>query len=126
MGNEEMHKIEKEIKYKHSKKEKPEIDNDLYIKHLSILNRYINYNPDFLNISLISTDNQIKNSILDFKNQYIEDLINIEPSIKFQSFEEKQDIFRLNLQKLKIDWTEGPIKNLKINYLPKQTRLIFL
>ena len=103
-----MHKIEKEIKYKHSKKEKPEIDNDLYIKHLSILNRYINYNPDFLNISLISTDNQIKNSILDFKNQYIEDLINIEPSIKFQSFEEKQDIFRLNLQKLKIDWTEGP------------------
>jgi E3 ubiquitin-protein ligase NEDD4 len=108
MGNEEMHKIEKEIKYKHSKKEKPEIDNDLYIKHLSILNRYINYNPDFLNISLISTDNQIKNSILDFKNQYIEDLINIEPSVKFQSFEEKQDIFRLNLQKLKIDWTEGP------------------
>ena len=103
-----MHKIEKEIKYKHSKKEKPEIDNDLYIKHLSILNRYINYNPDFLNISLISTDNQIKNSILDFKNQYIEDLINIEPSVKFQSFEEKQDIFRLNLQKLKIDWTEGP------------------
>ena len=67
-----------------------------------------NYNPDFLNISLISTDNQIKNSILDFKNQYIEDLINIEPSVKFQSFEEKQDIFRLNLQKLKIDWTEGP------------------
>ena len=108
MGNEEMHKIEKEIKYKHSKKEKPEIDNDLYIKHLSILNRYINYNPDFLNISLISTDNQIKNSILDFKNQYIEDLINIEPSVKFQRFEEKQDIFRLNLQKLKIDWTEGP------------------
>ena len=108
MGNEEMHKIEKEIKYKHSKKEKPEIDNDLYIKHLSILNRYINYNPDFLNISLISTEKQIKNSLLDFNKQYIDGLIEIESSTKLKSFEEKQNIFRNNLEKLKIDWTEGP------------------
>ena len=103
-----MHKIEKEIKYKHSKKDKPEIDNNSYINHLSILNNYINYFPDYLNISLISTEKQIKNSLLDFNKQYIDGLIEIDPSTKFQSFEEKQSIFKNNLQKLKIDWTEGP------------------
>ena len=108
MGNDELHKVEKEIKYKHSKKEKPEIDNNSYINHLSILNNYINYIPDFLNISLISTEKQIKNSLLDFSKQYIDGLIEIEPSKNLQSFEEKQCVFRNNLQKLKIDWTEGP------------------
>ena len=108
MGNDELHKVEKEIKYKHSKKEKPEIDNNSYINHLSILNNYINYIPDYLNISLISTEKQIKNSLLDFSKQYIDGLIEIEPSKKLQSFEEKQCVFRNNLQKLKIDWTEGP------------------
>ena len=103
-----MHKIEKEIKYKHSKKDKPEIDNHSYINHISILNNYINYIPDYLNISLISTEKQIKNSLLDFNKQYIDGLIEIDPSTKFQSFEEKQSIFKNNLQKLKIDWTEGP------------------
>ena len=107
MGNEELYKIEKEIKYKHSKKEKPEIDNNSYINHLSVLNRYINYNPDFLNISLISNDKQIKSSILDFNKQYPEGLIEIDLSAKLQSFEEKQGIFKENLQKLKIDWSEG-------------------
>ena len=108
MGNEELHELEKEIKYKHSKKEKPEIDNNSYINHLSILNNYINYIPDFLNISLISTEKQIKNSLLDFNKQYIDGLIEIESSTKLKSFEEKQNIFRNNLEKLKIDWTEGP------------------
>ena len=103
-----MHKIEKEIKYKHSKKDKPEIDNNSYINHISILNNYINYIPDYLNISLISTEKQIKNSLLDFNKQYIDGLIEIDPSTKFKSFEEKQSIFKNNLQKLKIDWTEGP------------------
>ena len=103
-----MHKIEKEIKYKHSKKDKPEIDNNSYINHISILNNYINYIPDYLNISLISTEKQIKNSLLDFNKQYIDGLIEIDPSTKFQNFEEKQSIFKNNLQKLKIDWTEGP------------------
>ena len=107
MGNEELYKIEKEIKYKYSKKEKPEIDNNSYINHLSVLNRYINYNPDFLNISLISNDKQIKSSILDFNKQYPEGLIEIDLSAKLQSFEEKQGIFKENLQKLKIDWSEG-------------------
>jgi len=107
MGNEELYKIEKEIKYKHSKKEKPAIDNNSYINHLSVLNRYINYNPDFLNISLISNDKQIKSSILDFNKQYPEGLIEIDLSAKLQSFEEKQGIFKENLQKLKIDWSEG-------------------
>ena len=107
MGNEELYKIEKEIKYKHSKKEKPEIDNNSYINHLSVLNRYINYNPDFLNISLITNDKQIKSSILDFNKQYPEGLIEIDLSAKLQSFEEKQGIFKENLQKLKIDWSEG-------------------
>ena len=108
MGNDELYKVEKEIKYKHSKKEKPEIDNNSYINHISILNNYINYIPDYLNISLISTEKQIKNSLLDFNKQYIDGLIEIDPSTKFQSFEEKQSIFKNNLQKLKIDWTEGP------------------
>ena len=108
MGNDELYKVEKEIKYKHSKKEKPEIDNNSYINHISILNNYINYTPDFLNISFISTEKQIKNSLLDFNKQYIDGLIEIDPSTKFQSFEEKQSIFKNNLQKLKIDWTEGP------------------
>ena len=107
MGNEELHELEKEIKYKHSKKEKPAIDNNSYINHLSVLNRYINYNPDFLNISLISNDKQIKSSILDFNKQYPEGLIEIDLSAKLQSFEEKQGIFKENLQKLKIDWSEG-------------------
>ena len=107
MGNEELHEIEKEIKYKHSKKDKPEIDNNLYINHISILNRYINYVPDFLKISLISTEKQIKNSLNDFNKQYIDGLIEIEPSNKFQNFEEKLIVFKTNLQKLKIDWTEG-------------------
>jgi hypothetical protein len=71
------------------------------------LNRYINYNPDFLNISLISNDKQIKSSILDFNKQYPEGLIEIDLSAKLQSFEEKQGIFKENLQKLKIDWSEG-------------------
>ena len=87
MGNDELYKVEKEIKYKHSKKDKPEIDNNSYINHISILNNYINYIPDYLNISLISTEKQIKNWLLDFNKQYI---------------------FKNNLQKLKIDWTEGP------------------
>ena len=78
-----MHKIEKEIKYKHSKKDKPEIDNNSYINHISILNNYINYIPDYLNISLISTEKQIKNSLLDFNKQYIDGLIEIDPSTKF-------------------------------------------
>ena len=108
MGNDELYKVEKEIKYKHSKKEKPEIDNNSYINHLSILNNYINYTPDFLNISFISTEKQIKNSLLDFNEQYIDGLIEIEPSTKLKTFEEKQYIFKNNLQKLKIDWTEGP------------------
>ena len=108
MGNGELHELEKEIKYKHSKKEKPEIDNNSYINHLSILNNYINYIPDYLNISLISTEKQIKNSLLDFNKQYIDGLIEIESSTKLKSFEEKQNIFRNNLEKLKIDWTEGP------------------
>ena len=90
MGNEELHKIEKEIEYRHSKKNnKPEIDNNSYINHLSILNRFSNYTPDFLNISLISTPPSIKNSLLDFKSQYIEDLIQIDPSTKLTNFEEK-------------------------------------
>ena len=108
MGNDVLYKVEKEIKYKHSKKEKPEIDNNSYINHLSILNNYINYTPDFLNISFISTEKQIKNSLLDFNKQYIDGLIEIEPSTKLKTFEEKQYIFKNNLQKLKIDWTEGP------------------
>ena len=108
MGNEELHNLEKEIKYKHSKKNKPEIDNNSYLNHLSILNRYIDYTPDFMNISLISTEPQNKNSILDFKKQYIDGLIEIDPTIKMTNFEEKHSIFRMNLKKLKIDWTEGP------------------
>ena len=103
MGNEELNKIEKEIDYRHSKKNnKPEIDNDSYINHLSILKRYTNYTPNFLTISLISTDPSIKNSLLDFKTQYIEDLIEIDPSTKLTNFEEKQSIFKINLKKLKI------------------------
>ena len=62
MGNDVLYKVEKEIKYKHSKKEKPEIDNNSYINHLSILNNYFNYTPDFLNISFISTEKQIKSA----------------------------------------------------------------
>ena len=108
MGNDELHKLENEIKYRHTKKNKPEIDNNTYLNHLSILNRYTNYTPDFLNISLISTEPQIKNSLLDFKIQYIEDLIQIDPSTKLTNFEEKQRVFKENLKKLKIDWTEGP------------------
>ena len=107
MGNEELHEIEKEIKYKHSKKDKPEIDQNLYINHLAILNRYINYVPDYLNISLISTEKQIKNSLNNFNIQYIDDLFEKEPSNKSQKFEEKLIIFKDNLQKLKIDWSEG-------------------
>ena len=108
MGNDELHKLENEIKYRHTKKNKPEIDNNTYLNHLQILNRYTNYTPDFLKISLISTEPQIKNSLLDFKIQYIEDLIQIDPSAKLTNFEEKQRIFQENLKKLKIDWTEGP------------------
>ena len=107
MGNEELKEIEKEIKYKHSNKDKPEIDQNLYINHLSILNRYINYVPDYLNISLISTEKQIKNSLNDFNKQYIDDLFELEPSNKSQSFEEKLITFKDNLEKLKIDWSEG-------------------
>ena len=108
MGNEELSKVENEIKYKHSKNNKPEIDNNSYINHLLILNRYTNYTPDFLNISLITTEPQIKNSLLDFKKQYIDDLIQIDSSFKLMNFEEKQTVFKKNLKKLKIDWTEGP------------------
>ena len=108
MGNEELHKIEKEIKYKHTKKNKPEIDNTSYINHIAILKRYNDYTPDFLNISLITTESQMKNSILDFKKQYIEDLIAVDPKVKLTNFEEKQKVFKSNLKKLKIDWTEGP------------------
>mgnify|MGYP002624736050 CR=1 FL=1 len=61
-----------------------------------------------MNISLISTEPQMKNSILDFKKQYIDGLIEIDPTIKMTNFEEKHSIFRMNLKKLKIDWTEGP------------------
>ena len=110
MGNSnELKEVEKEIKYQHEKKEcnKPEIDRNLYLKHLSILDQYTNYEPDFLKISLIAAEPEFRNSLLLSKTEYNKDLINIDPSIKFQAFEEKQSIFKINIQKLKIDWREG-------------------
>ena len=110
MGNSnELKEVEKEIKYQHEKKEsnKPEIDRDLYLKHLSILDKYTNYEPNFLKISLIAAEPEFRNSLLISKTEYNIDLINIEPSTKFQTFEEKQSIFKINIQKLKIDWREG-------------------
>ena len=77
------------------------------MKHLSILDRYTNYEPDFLKISLIAAEPEFKNSLLMSKKEYKEELINIDPSTKFDKFEEKQSIFKINLQKLKIDWREG-------------------
>ena len=110
MGNSnELKEIEKEIQYQHKKNDNnnPEINKDLFLKHLSILDRYTNYEPDFLKISLIAAEPEFKNSLLMSKKEYKEELINIDPSTKFDKFEEKQSIFKINLQKLKIDWREG-------------------
>ena len=110
MGNtSELQEIEKEIQYQHEKKEnnKPEINKDSFFKHLSILDRYTNYEPNFLKISIIAADAEFKNSLLINKTEYNNDLIHIEPSMKLETFEEKQSIFRVNIQKLKIDWREG-------------------
>ena len=105
----ELQELEKEIQYQHEPKEsnKPEIDKDSYLKHLSILDRYSNYEPNFLNISLIAAAPEFKNSFLMPDVEFNNDLIHIEPSMKFETFEEKQSIFKVNLQKLKIDWREG-------------------
>ena len=113
MGNSnELKEIEEEIKYQYSQKDNddndhPEINKDSYQKHLSILNRYTNYEPNFLNISLICTDQDIKNSLLISKKEYNEALIDVEPFAKLTNFEEKQSIFKINMQKIKIDWREG-------------------
>lgn len=107
MGNSnELRDVEKEIKYQHDKK-KTEIDKDSFLNHLSILDRYTNYEPNFLKISLIAAAPEFKNSLLISKKEYNEDLINIDNGTKFESFEERQSIFKINLQKLKIDWREG-------------------
>ena len=107
MGNSnELKDVEKEIKYQHDKK-KTEIDKDSFLNHLSILDRYTNYEPNFLKISLIAAAPEFKNSLLISKKEYNEDLINIDNGTKFESFEERQSIFKINLQKLKIDWREG-------------------
>lgn len=107
MGNSnELRDVEKEIKYQHDKK-KIEIDKDSFLNHLSILDRYTNYEPNFLKISLIAAAPEFKNSLLISKKEYHEDLININNGTKFEKFEEKQSIFKINLQKLKIDWREG-------------------
>ena len=107
MGNSnELKDVEKEIKYQHDKK-KIEIDKDSFLNHLSILDRYTNYEPNFLKISLIAAAPEFKNSLLISKKEYHEDLININNGTKFEKFEEKQSIFKINLQKLKIDWREG-------------------
>lgn len=105
----ELQEIEKEINYQHEKREgyKPDINKDFFIKHLSILERYNNYEPNFLNISLIAAPSEFKNSLLISKPEYNKDLIHIEPSMKIESFEEKQSILKINLQKLKIDWRKG-------------------
>ena len=107
MGNSnELKDVEKEIQYQHDKK-KTEIDKDSFLNHLSILDRYTNYEPNFLKISLIAAAPEFKNSLLISKKEYNEDLINIDNGTKFESFEERQSIFKINLQKLKIDWREG-------------------
>ena len=105
----ELQELDKEIKFQHEKKEghRTEIDRDNFIRHLNILDQYTNYVPNFLNISLIAADPELKNSLIISKTKYNKDLINIDPSIKFETFEEKQSIFKINLQKLKIDWRDG-------------------
>ncbi len=105
----ELQELEKEIKYQHEKKEnsKIQINKDSFVKHLSILDRYTSYEPNFLKISLIAAEPKFKNSLLISDVEYDNEIINVEPSAKFASFEEKQSIFKINLQKLKIDWRKG-------------------
>ena len=67
MGNaNELKEIEKEIKYQHDKsnKNKAEINNDSFMNHLTILDRYTNYEPNFLKISLLAAAPEYKNSLL--------------------------------------------------------------
>jgi E3 ubiquitin-protein ligase HUWE1 len=109
MGNtNELEELEKETQYHFENNEnyKDKINKESYVKNLSILDRYTNYEPNFLNISLIAAKPEFKNSLL-MKTEYNDNLIKIDPSSKFETFEEKQSIFRINIQKLKIDWREG-------------------
>ena len=110
MGNaNELKEIEKEIKYQHDKsnKNRAEINNDSFMNHLTILDRYTNYEPNFLKISLLAAAPEYKNSLLIKKTEYKEDLINIDNGAKYETFEEKQSIFKINIQQLKIDWRQG-------------------
>ena len=110
MGNtNELEELEKETQYHFENNEnyKDKINKESYVKNLSILDRYTNYEPNFLNISLIAANPEFKNSLLIMKTKYNSKLIKVEPSSKFETFEEKQSIFKINIQKLKIDWREG-------------------
>ena len=105
----ELEELEKEIEYQHEQKDKSkiEINKESFAKHLSILDRYTNYEPDFLKISLIAAPPELKDSLLISNIEYDNELIKVDPSAKFASFEEKQSLLKINLQKLKIDWREG-------------------
>ena len=105
----ELQELEKEIEYQHEQtdKSKIEINKESFAKHLSILDRYTNYEPDFLKISLIAAPPELKDSLLISNIEYDKELIKVDPSAKFASFEEKQSLLKINLQKLKIDWREG-------------------
>ena len=110
MGNSnELKEIEKEIKYQHDKssKNKAEINNDTFMNHLTILDRYTNYEPNFLKISLLAAAPEYRDSLLITKTEYKDDLLNIDNGAKYETFEEKQSIFKVNLQQLKIDWRQG-------------------
>ena len=105
----ELQELEKEIQYQHEKKDDSniDIDKESFAKHLSILDRYTNYEPNFLKISLIAAPPELKDSLLISDIAYDDEVINVDPSVKFSKFEEKQSIFKINLQKLKIDWRNG-------------------
>ena len=71
----ELQELDKEIKFQHEKKEghRTEIDRDNFIRHLNILDQYTNYVPNFLNISLIAADPELKNSLIISKTKYNKD-----------------------------------------------------
>ena len=109
MGNaNELYEIEKEIKYKHgNKKSKSEINENSLQKHLEILEKYSNYEPDFYKISLIAAPIEHRNSLTINKFEYNVKKFQSIPIQKETSFEQKQRIFKKNIEKLKIDWRKG-------------------
>jgi hypothetical protein len=109
MGNEnELQGIEEELKCSKDKSKKIKNNENLSSKHLSILERYSNYEPNFLNISLKALESEFKDLIPITKFKYSQDnLIKLDPATKYENFETKQNIFKNCIQSLKIDWREG-------------------